>query len=261
MAVEILPVTEKAESNIDAPVARKMKEPEEVKDEPPPMPKATEKPVTPKSEEPKPSEKTETDKIEEIKAKDLTPPLKKAEVAEKKAAPKPAPKAPEKKPEEAKKEETKEKPKEDTAEFSSVLKNLVGAEDTPPQPDSVPRDTTRQAPQLTAPAPLGSQLSMSEMDALRSQLAECWTVIAGARDAQDLAVDIQVTVAADKTVTDARIVDQLRYGSDPLFRAAADSALRALKSPGCTPLHLPDGKYEQWKSMTVNFDPKSMFGG
>lgn len=261
MAVEILPVTEKAQSNFEAPVAPKPKnEPKEVSEEPPPMPKANTQAQTPTPSKPKPVEKAEREKLED-KPKEAPKPVKKAEVAEKKAAPTPA-KAPEKKPEVAKKEEVKEveKPQEDTQEFSSVLKNLVGDEEAQPTPDSVPRDTPRQAPQLTAPAPLGSQLSMSEMDALRQQLAQCWNVIAGARDAQDLAVDIDVVVTSAKTVQDARVVDQLRYSSDPLFRAAADSALRALRSPGCTPLNLPDGKYDQWKNMTINFDPKSMFG-
>lgn len=260
MAVEILPVTEKAQSNIEAPVQKKMKEPEEVTEEPPPMARSVEQNIAPKAETPKPKP-VEREKVEDVKKPEPSPiPLKKAEVAEKKVTEKPKP--PEKKPEAAKKEEVKkedEKPAEDAAEFSSVLKNLVGDEQAEPTPDSVPRDTPRQAPQLTSPAPLGAQLSMSEMDALRAQLAQCWIVPAGARDAEGLVVDIEVNVAADKTVTSARVVDQLRYGSDAVFRAAADSAMRALKSPSCTPLALPDGKYEQWKDMTVQFDPKNMF--
>lgn len=259
MAVEILPVTEKAQSNIEAPVAKKVK-PEEIAEEPPPMAKAVEQNIAPKAQEPKPKP-VEREKVEDVKKPEPAPkPVKKAEVAEKKAPPVPD-KAPEKKPEPAKSEEVKAEPKpeEDAAEFSSVLKNLVGDEEAEPTPDSIPRDTPRQAPQLTAPAPLGAQLSMSEMDALRAQLAQCWLVPAGARDAQNLVVDIEVSVAMNKTVTNARIVDQLRYGSDAVFRAAADSAMRALKSPECTPLALPDNKYDQWKTMTVQFDPKNMF--
>lgn len=260
MSVEILPVTETASSLTEAPIAKKTKEPEEISEEPPPMAKVMEPNVTPKSEPPKPKP-AEREKIEDVKKPEATPiPLKKAEVADKKRAEKPKP--PEKKPEAAKKEEVKkeeEKPVEDAAEFSSVLKNLVGDEQAEPTPDSVPRDTPRQAPQLTSPAPLGAQLSMSEMDALRAQLAQCWIVPAGARDAEGLLVDIEVTVAADKTVTSSRVVDQLRYGADGVFRAAADSAMRALKSPACTPLALPDNKYDQWKDMTVQFDPKNMF--
>lgn len=262
MAVEILNVAEKASSDIDAPVAKKMpKEPEKVSEEPPPMPKATEMPKPLKSETSKPSEKVEAEKFEEIRPQEKPKPEKKAEVAEKKAEAKPK-KPPEKKPPaEAKKEESKEKPKEEESEeqFSSVLKNLVGDEEAQPTPDSVARDTPRQAPQLTAPAPLGSTISMSEMDALRAQLAQCWNIVPGARDAQDLIVDIEVTVSQARTVIDAKVVDQLRYNSDSFFRAAADSALRALRAPACTPLALPEAKYDQWKNMTVRFDPKNMF--
>ncbi len=260
MSVEILPVANQASSTIAAPVAKQQPQPKEVKDEPPPMAKSTQAQPTPKSDIPKPTPKVESQKTEDVKPKDVPPPPKKAEVAEKKAAPVPTPKTPPKKPQEAKKDESKEKPTtDDSQQFSSVLKNLVGT-DAPPTPDSQPRDTPRQAPQLTAPAPLGATMSMSEMDALRQQLAGCWSIIAGAQDAQNLSVDIQVTVNQDKTVADAKVVDQLRYGSDALFRAAADSAMRALRAPACTPLALPDGKYDEWKSMTINFDPKTMFG-
>lgn len=259
MAVELLPVAEKAQSNIDAPVARKRPdEPKVVPDEPPPMPKVTEQPKPLKADKPKPSEKVES-KTAEDAPQEAPKPLKKAELAEKKAPVTPK-KPPQKKQAEAKKEESKDKPQpDDSAAFSSVLKNLVGDEQAEPVPDSVPRDTSRQAPQLTAPAPLGGQISMSEMDALRAQLAQCWNVLPGARDAADLIVDIEVVVTPSKTVQEARVVDQLRYNSDTFFRAAADSALRALRSPACTPLSLPDGKYDQWKDMTVRFDPKDMF--
>jgi len=257
MSVEILPVMEKASSLTEAPVAKKMPDtPTEVTDEPPPMPKATEMKSVPEQSKPKPSPKMEAPKPDKVKAE--KPKEKIAEVAEKKAAPAPA-KPVEKKPEPAKTEEVKEKTEEtEDGAFSSVLKNLVG-EEAPPQPDSVPRDTVRQAPQLTAPAPLGSQMSMSEMDALRQQLAQCWRVLPGARDAATLIVDIEVTVGMDKRVQDARFVDQLRYNSDSFYRAAADSAMAALRSPMCTPLMLPDNKYDQWKNMTVRFDPKEMF--
>ncbi|HEY8963053.1 MAG TPA: energy transducer TonB, partial [Alphaproteobacteria bacterium] len=210
---------------------------------------------TPQADKPKPTPKTEAPKPEKVKP---APKEKVAEVAPKKAAPAPA-KPEQAKPEPSKTEEVKtEEPAEDQAEFSSVLKNLVG-EEAPPQPDSVPRDTPRQAPQLTSPAPLGSQMSMSEMDALRAQLAQCWRVLPGARDAATLVVDIEVTVGPNKIVQSSHIVDQLRYNSDSFFRAAADSALAALRSPTCTPLDLPSDKYDQWKNMTVRFDPKDMF--
>jgi hypothetical protein len=47
--------------------------------------------------------------------------------------------------------------------------------------------------------------------------------------------------------------------SDPFFRSAAESALRAVLNPRCNPLRLPPEKYEQWQTMTLNFDPREMF--
>jgi hypothetical protein len=59
-------------------------------------------------------------------------------------------------------------------------------------------------------------------------------------------------------VTNVRIVDQSRYASDAFFRAAADSAKRALLNPRCSPLKLPADKYDQWKSITLSFNPKDV---
>ncbi len=48
-----------------------------------------------------------------------------------------------------------------------------------------------------------------------------------------------------------------RYNSDSFFRAAADSALRAVHE--CSPLkNLPPEKYDTWHYMELNFDPKDM---
>jgi outer membrane biosynthesis protein TonB len=145
-----------------------------------------------------------------------------------------------------------------TAEFQSLLKNL--AADQP-----VPSEEGRSQPEQTAgrfsaqpKAPLGAQLSASELALIREQIARCWNVPAGARDAKDLVIEIRVVVNPDGTVQQASIVDQSRYASDPVYRAAAESARRALFNPMCTPLHLPPDKYEVWKDMVVDFNPKDI---
>ena len=56
----------------------------------------------------------------------------------------------------------------------------------------------------------------------------------------------------------ADIVDQGRAGSDPLFRAAAESARRTFFNPHCTPLKLPPEKYATWKDLVVDFSPKDI---
>ena len=67
-----------------------------------------------------------------------------------------------------------------------------------------------------------------------------------------------MTVSQQRIVQSATVVDQARYNTDTYYRAAADSALRALRDPHCTPLDLPPEKYDAWKNLTVTFDPKQM---
>ena len=62
----------------------------------------------------------------------------------------------------------------------------------------------------------------------------------------------------DGTVKNAGVLDIGRYNRDSAFRAAADSALRALRNPRCSPLKLPPEKYDQWKTIVINFDPQDM---
>lgn len=96
------------------------------------------------------------------------------------------------------------------------------------------------------------------MQGLQAQLSQCWKLQSGARYAEDLIVEIKLSVNPDRTIRDAKIVNQLRYMSDGYFRAAADSALRAVRNPSCNPLDLPPNKYDLWKEITVVFDPREM---
>jgi len=62
-------------------------------------------------------------------------------------------------------------------------------------------------------------------------------------------------------VREAHIVDVDKMRRDPYFRAAAESALRAVQNPRCSPLRLPPSKYRLWRNMTLEFDPREMLGG
>ena len=154
--------------------------------------------------------------------------------------------------------------KPEPAAFDNLLKNLTKQQvaETEDAPPVVRPRVTASAPASSQPkAPLGSQLTASELDALASevlrQLTPCWNVPAGARDARDLVVEIKVSVSPDGTVKQATIVDQGRMG-DPLYRAAAESARRTFFNPTCTPLKLPADKYEVWKDLVVDFNPKDI---
>ncbi|PCI00151.1 MAG: hypothetical protein COB76_04130 [Alphaproteobacteria bacterium] len=203
-------------------------------DKPKPAPKALEK------LKPKPAPKAE--KTEEKKIERVTP---KAEKKLKKK-PKPKPKKPKKK-----KPKKVEKPaeKDTQAEFLSVLKNLA---------DTRPKDTGRNGPSLTK-SPTVDRITTGELSAFRSQLQGCWMLLPGATNADALAVNLTITVNKDRTVRDVTVSDKERYQSDTFFRAAADNAMRAIRHPDCTPLDLPRYKYDQWKTITLNFDPRTMF--
>jgi outer membrane biosynthesis protein TonB len=229
----------------DAPVTKPEPEPPVLTPLPPPSaempPTELVKPPEPKPAPPPPVLKPEPPK-----------PTEKVEVPKPKEKPEPPQQI-------AKNEPKSEQKKYDPGQFEALLKNLA-AQPTAPSPDAPPqRPRVASAKPSSQPrAPLGSQLTASEMDLIREQIARCWNVPAGARDAKDLVVEIRVAVDPDGTVRQATIVDQARLGSDPFFRAAAESARRAFFNPMCRPLRLPPEKYAIWKDLVVDFSPKDI---
>lgn len=201
-------------------------------------------------------------------AKDPTPPPPKKETPKeakkepkKESAPKVDPNAlPDKKKPEKKepKKETAAAPEQD---FNSLLKNLADPKKAPPMPAQKQPDMglDESAPTEGANAPLGAKMTMREEDALRRQLERCWNVPFGAKDAENLNVEIFMVINPDRTLREARVVDRARYNRDSFFRAAADSAMRAVRHPLCSPFELPPDKYDVWKRTTVNFNPREMF--
>ncbi len=99
-----------------------------------------------------------------------------------------------------------------------------------------------------------------EMAALRTQMAQCWNIPVGAKNAEELLVEMTLEVNPDATVKSVKIVDQARMANDSFFRTAAESALRAIYNPLCSPLHLPLNKYEKWKTLTLVFNPRNILG-
>ena len=110
------------------------------------------------------------------------------------------------------------------------------------------------------PTKLGINLSISEIDAIRRHFEKCWNIPSGAREAGNLATEIKVRFNKKGNVLDARIVDVSRMKRDRYFRTAAESALRAVLNPRCLNAPLPENKFDKWKNLTLNFDPKSIIG-
>jgi len=143
-----------------------------------------------------------------------------------------------------------------TADFNSLLKNVEKMNTQ--TAENTDQQQTPQPPQPQTDQ-LGAQLSSSELDAVRSQIAGCWYIDPGKKGADTLVVEIHVDLGPDGTVLGTpEILDAERAATDPVFQAAAEAARRALLK--CSPLHLPPGKYDTWKSTTFTFNPSGMLG-
>ena len=153
------------------------------------------------------------------------------------------------------------KKKQDEQAFDALLKNLskrAESQKTEAPPKPVQPQQQQQAKASSQPvAPLGPQLTTSEIDLVKQQIQRCWNPPAGARQAHDLIVDISAEVGPDGRVLTAQITSTGRM-SDPFYRAAAESALRAVLNPSCSPLKLPPEKYAQWRNLSLTFNPKDL---
>lgn len=219
---------------------------EKIEEEEKPAPNVS-KPSPPEIEETPPVKMDEPPKEIEKPVSELAPPDK-AKPAEKPV--KPAPKKPVK-PVEKKKEE----PKKD---FNSLLKNLAPDAQEKTEPTETMDKVLASATEKVQEGSLSDRLTMSEIDALRQKLKPCWNVLTGAKYAENLVVEVRVTVNPDRTVKQATIINQPLYNTDTYYKAAADAAIRALYNPRCAPLALPPEKYNEWKTTIITFDPRDM---
>jgi hypothetical protein len=241
--------------------------------EPPQPPKPQVKPPEPQQAQPKPeppkpiptppppAPPQQKAEAKPTPAPEKAPEPKAEPIPDKTAKKEPPPKAPEKTaPQRFAEAKPQKKPQPTRDDFvASLLKNVA-----PPKPTST--ETTPEKAKTPSPPPpqprataIDDQLTMSEIDFIRRQYIECWNPPAGARDARDLVVSIRVDYNPDGSVRRAAIEDTSRM-SDPFFRTAAESALRAVLNPRCNPLKVPSKKYDSWKTVTLSFNPREMLG-
>jgi hypothetical protein len=247
VVVEILPISEI--TNVKAAKSKPKPEPkQEVKPDPTPP-----KPSKPEPEKPKP---VETPKPPEPKEE------KKPEIKE--SVVKPLEKPKEVKKEEPKKEEKKPEKKKEEDPFDALVKNLEKSapeekpaekKDEPNFDDIANAISKNEVQQEYKPS---IPMSISEKDAIKKQVADNWTVLAGAKDAKGMIVTLKLSLAQDGTVKDVKIENQMRYNTDMAYKAMADSAVRAAYK--ASPLKgLPVEKYQGgWDEIELNFDPSEM---
>jgi len=106
-------------------------------------------------------------------------------------------------------------------------------------------------------------LTLSEEDALKTQIFGCWSIPLGLPYSEDLLVRIKLKLKPDGTIIRSEVLDHARMNKpgQSFYKVLAESALRALKNPRCIPLKVPTSGYDRWKDLLLNFDPRQMMLG
>jgi len=154
----------------------------------------------------------------------------------------------------------KPKPEKPKPEFDiNRITGLVDKISKEPKTEAPPAPThTAQSTRTMTGVGAQTAMTMSEIDALRSQMMKCWNVPVGAPDPRALVLSLKIQLNQDGSVAGMPQLVETQGLSDPYFRAASESAIRAVKM--CGPYTLPVEKYETWSSVTVVFDPTKMAG-
>lgn len=100
-------------------------------------------------------------------------------------------------------------------------------------------------------------LTLSETDALRQKMYECWRIPIDATNAHELVVKVRVQMRRDGTVADARLDSpgEIRRSPNPFMQKAAREAVNAVQK--CSPYDfLPVEKYASWQDMVLTFIPE-----
>ena len=108
-----------------------------------------------------------------------------------------------------------------------------------------------------------NQMTMDLRDSLRNQIEQCmnWGTVAGAPNAQNIIVVIDLTLNPDGSVAQRPQLESesaSEEARDPYVRAAADAALRAIHV--CAPYKLPPDRYADWRDSQVRFSPRDIIG-
>ena len=262
--VEIVSATEMPEPTPVPKPAPALPPTQKVKAPPPPKPPAPPKQVAalPPAPEPAPAPPSEPEPQSKPAEAEPTPTLPKPKAGLK---PKPAPPkvAPRPRP----------RPRQDFA--SMMLKTVQKLKDAPPpeKPQKKEKSFDEKmaalinrksvsTPERAQQAPLGKKLTISEIDAIRRQIERCWLVPAaiGAKDVQEMSVQVRLKLNPDGTLRESRIVDRFRMETNATYKAVAESALRAIRNPRCSRFNLPLQKFDVWKDMVLLFNPSEMVG-
>lgn len=152
-----------------------------------------------------------------------------------------------------------------------------------PREETKPRPEKKKAPadpmaalldQLTKPeaAPKNARVANQKVDGIgrmnamtadlqamiQGMIYKCWNPPAAAPHPERLIVTYRVFLNPDGSVAQAPQLTATSSSGDPYLQAAKDSAVRAIYV--CAPYSLPASRYQQWRDITITFDPRKMAG-
>ena len=210
----------------------------EAKPETKSQPKAAEKP---KESKPQPDQVAEGLKKDEAKK-----------------PPKPEKKPPEFKPDQIAEQLKRDEPKKPALKFDADQVSAL-LDHREPQRQLATAETLNGTAALGTSIGHAAQLSQSELDALRAKLISLWNPPPAVSNNPDqYVVTIRIRLSRDH-----RLVGQpevLNSGEGPLFEATRDSAVRAVIQ-GQPYDMLSQTTYDVWRDITLNFNPRDVFGG
>lgn len=227
--------------------------------EPEPEPEQENEPAPPPPPEPEPEQsepepvperpESEPEEAEPVPAEEEEEPEPEPDEPE----PEPAPEEPEPEPEE----------EEDSFNLDRITSLVDKAREESPQRDEredAGENPPEQAEQRRESAGLSSDLTMSEYDALRARMIECWRAPVDAPNPEELQVTVRVELNRDGTLAgQPRLQNQARINlsGDPYLKLAGERAIRAVQQ--CAPYSfLPEEKYSAWREIDMHFDPSEM---
>ena len=116
---------------------------------------------------------------------------------------------------------------------------------------------------LASTPSLDNKLTLSEEDAIRAQFMQCWSIPIGIPFDDTMIVKIKISLNTDGSLLEPPEVlqhERMNKPSEKYFRTLAESALRAVRR--CDPIKAPDiNRYESWKKIQLNFDPREILRG
>ena len=152
-------------------------------------------------------------------------------------------------------------PKQDESDFDALLRSVEQTPKRVQAPEK--RDGKGAAPAAGGTSQPGkaqvAQINPSLLAATISrQITPCWNIPVAAQGIGGLRAELNIVMGPDGGVQSVVPMDAARMASDPVFRAFAESAVRAVRA--CSPLKLPPESYQVWRNIIFNFDPSRMAG-